>query len=102
LLWIYILKLLQSRDCYGYELKRQLQEEFDIGLATVTAYVVLYKLESEGLVRSIRSDDKTERPARGRPTRKYYRITELGEALLDHAKEFIRSTYKTVFDTELA
>ena len=102
LVWIYILRLLQgSGPCYGYELKRRLKEEYDIPLATVTSYVVLYKLEAEGLVRSIKTEEKPEKPARGRPTRKYYRITDLGENLLENAKHFIQSTYQNVFAEEM-
>jgi len=102
LVWVYILRLLQKRDaCYGYELKRQLKEEYDIPLATVTSYVVLYKLESEGLVESIKTDEKPERPVRGRPTRKYYQITDLGTSLLEEAKEYIQLTYKNVFEEEI-
>ena len=102
LVWIYILRLLQKRNaCYGYELKRQLKEEYDIPLATVTSYVVLYKLESEGLVESIKTDEKPEKPVRGRPTRKYYQITDLGNSLLDEAKEYIRSTYGNVFEESM-
>jgi len=73
-LWIYILKLLKERSMYAYEIQNRIQEGFGFRPGKITAYVVLYKLEKDGYV-------KTEWKDKGRQ-RKYYRITESGRRLL--------------------
>jgi DNA-binding PadR family transcriptional regulator len=48
-LWIYILKLLKDRELYAYELKDKIRARFGFEPAMITVYVVLYKMEREGL-----------------------------------------------------
>jgi len=79
-LWLYILRLLKERELYAYEIKPLLRERFGISPALVTPYVVLYRLESEGYVEARRSNNK-----------KYYRITEKGERLLEEGIAYLRS-----------
>ncbi len=77
-LWFFILVLLSSKERYGFELRRLMNEEFGFWSGNVTAYRVLYDLEKSRLVR-----------AELRNRRKYYRITELGRAELKEAREFL-------------
>jgi len=48
ILWIYILKLLKTRDMYAYEIRSELNKRFNFSPALVTPYVVLYRLENKG------------------------------------------------------
>ncbi len=92
LLFLYILKLLEEKDYYGYELREELKEKFGLKLATVTSYVILYKMESEGLVIPKKKERKF-----GRPTRKYYTITEKGLRLLRLSGKFFRYITNLLF-----
>ncbi|GBE54132.1 MAG TPA: PadR family transcriptional regulator [Euryarchaeota archaeon] len=80
ILWIYILKLLRHREMYAYEIRKELQENFGFSPAVVTSYVVLYRLEKEGYVKSIPRGDK-----------KYYRITENGNKLFIQGLNYLKS-----------
>lgn len=89
-LWLYILTMLREKAMYGYEIAGKLRAEFNIPIATITAYVVLYKMEREGLVERV-----TERPEAGASrvnVRKvYYRQTDKGRELLEKGIEYLRS-----------
>ncbi len=92
-LWLYLLSLLNLEgEKYGYELRSAIQERFGFEPATVTAYVVLYKLEREKLVTST-----SRKSPRGRPDRKYYKITEKGEKTLKIAEKFFQNTFSALF-----
>lgn len=84
-LWIYILTLLEERDYFGYELRGAMRDRFGIRIAAVTAYVLLYKLQREGLV-----ERSVERREGRRPARKYYAITEKGRAALAQARRYLQ------------
>jgi len=74
-----ILKLLQEKPKYGYQLISELKEKSNsvFVLKEGTLYTILYRLEDEQLVESNWS------AAAGKQLpRKYYRITEKGKALL--------------------
>lgn len=86
-LWIYILTLLKKRPMYAYELKEKIRERFGFEPATVSSYVVLYKLEKDGYVTAEWQENET-----GKPSRKYYRLTEDGRKLLDEGLKFLRNT----------
>lgn len=90
-LWLYILTMLKERPMYGYEIAGRLKTGFNIPIATITAYVVLYKMEREGLVE--RSVEHPEVPAGSRiNVRKvYYRQTEKGREMLGKGIEFLRN-----------
>ncbi|MFX0113074.1 MAG: PadR family transcriptional regulator [Candidatus Hodarchaeota archaeon] len=94
-LWLYVLRLLTARDMYGYEVRKAIRDEFKIRMATVTAYVVLYKLAQEKLV----TTEKTASTFRGRPDRKYYSITPKGQTVLSEAKNFVSGVYERLFET---
>ena len=91
-MWLYILKLLKIKPRYAYELKKEIQKTFGFNSATITSYVVLYKLELEGYVSS--SMDKKNK---GGPLRKYYRITKKGERLFAQGKKLLEQTAKKLF-----
>ncbi|WP_297500436.1 PadR family transcriptional regulator [Thermococcus sp.] len=88
-LWIYILRLLKERPMYAYELKSKIRESFKFEPATVSSYVVLYKLEKEGYVTAEWQESET-----GKPARKYYRLTPKGKELLREGLAFLEETVK--------
>jgi len=83
-LWLYILRLLKDRPMYAYEIKGEIERAFGFSPATVSAYVVLYKLEKDGYVEAFWKEGET-----GKPARKYYKITENGEKLLKEGLDFL-------------
>ncbi|MDQ1281141.1 MAG: PadR family transcriptional regulator, regulatory protein PadR [Thermoproteota archaeon] len=50
-LWLYILKMLMERPMYAYEISKGMNERFGFSTATVTVYVVLYKIQKEGFIK---------------------------------------------------
>jgi DNA-binding PadR family transcriptional regulator len=92
-LWIYILRLLQDEPMYGYEIRKHIKNRFSFDPATITAYVVLYKMRREGLV-----DVKVAKSPNGRPDRKYYHITAKGNQQMRQAKALVDKIYTKVFD----
>ena len=78
-LWLYVLSLLRRKRAYAYGLGDELEREFGWRHGLITSYIVLYKLEREGLIAS----EYEER-------RKYYRITEKGRRALAEAKRYMR------------
>ena len=92
-LWIYILRLLQEKEMYGYELRDSIKDRFGFEPATVTSYTILYKLEKDNLVVSHIKDNPE-----GRPDRKYYTITEEGKIAMKKAKILFEDIFKKVFD----
>ena len=51
-LWIYILCLLKERKVYGWEIPAAIEKEFGFKPGRITPYRVLYRLESQGFVKS--------------------------------------------------
>ncbi len=90
-LWLYVLTLLEERDYFAYELRGAVQERFGVDMASVTAYVLLYKLRRDGLVQL-----SEERREGRRPTRKYYRITEKGRDTLVQARNYLQLLSQTL------
>ena len=78
-LWLYVLSKLRRGKLYAYGLRKEMEKEFGWSHGLITSYVVLYKLESEGLISSA---------FEGR--RKYYRITKKGAAEIKKAKAYLR------------
>jgi DNA-binding PadR family transcriptional regulator len=93
-LWVYILRLLQEGPKYGYEIRAMINKRFGFKPATVTSYVILYKMANDGLVRTEKDVGEGER----KPDRKYYVITDEGKRVMKAAKEFIGKFVKNVFD----
>ncbi|SHH73978.1 transcriptional regulator, PadR family [Sporobacter termitidis DSM 10068] len=82
-----ILKLLEERDMYGYqmieELARKSEEVFNLKAGTL--YPILHGLENEGMVSSY--DDHAD----SLRVRKYYHLTDKGRAQLkDRQTEWTR------------
>jgi PadR family transcriptional regulator, regulatory protein PadR len=86
-LWIYILKLLEKKERYGYELRDSIEEEFGFLPGNVTAYRVLYALQKNGLVASSKKEVKSRE-------RKYYSITTEGKKELEEGKDVLKSMIK--------
>ncbi|WP_297535400.1 PadR family transcriptional regulator [Thermococcus sp.] len=93
-LWLYILRLLEERPMYAYELKEHIRKTFNFEPATVSSYVVLYKLEKDGYVTAEWQESET-----GKPARKYYKLTPKGEELLKEGIEFLEETLKKLKGT---
>lgn len=73
-----VLKLLDQREMYGYELAEALDRRSGgvLALGHSTLYPLLYNLEAKGLIAQ-----RTTRVSQGR-TRKYYAPTDAGRAWL--------------------
>ncbi len=87
-----ILKLLESRDMYGYQMIEELKKRSDetFNLKAGTLYPILHGLEREDMVNSY--DDNADS---GR-VRKYYHITKKGKKLLSDKQEEWNSYTKAV------
>jgi PadR family transcriptional regulator PadR len=94
-LWVYILRLLQEGPKYGYEIRAMINERFGFKPATVTSYVILYKMANDGLVRT----EKNVVEGKGKPDRKYYVITDEGRRVMKAAKGFMGKFIEKVFDS---
>jgi PadR family transcriptional regulator PadR len=84
-----VLKLLERREMYGYELIQALEQRTDgvLAMGQSTLYPMLYNLQAKGLIAS-----RSEASAAGR-VRKYYRLTRKGKArLAKDAQQFERMT----------
>lgn len=80
-----VLKLLESREMYGYELAEALDRASSgvLAMGHSSLYPLLYNLESKGLVAP-----RSERAETGR-IRKYYRVTPEGRRWLRrHEREW--------------
>jgi DNA-binding PadR family transcriptional regulator len=89
MLWIYILRLLQERPHYGYEIKELVKKRFQFSPAIVSGYAIIYKMKREGLIEEKKESDTP---------RKYYGITEQGREAMKEAKQFLTITLESVFD----
>ena len=83
-LCLYILSLMKNKPVYAYEIREKIEQKYGFTIGNVTAYMVLYKLERDGYV-------KTEWKAVGNRQRKYYTITAEGEKLVEGGKGYLRS-----------
>jgi DNA-binding PadR family transcriptional regulator len=93
-LWVYILRLLQEGPKYGYEIRAMINERFGFRPATVTSYVILYKMANDGLVKT----EKELGEGKGKPDRKYYVMTDEGKRVMKAAKVFVGRFVDNVFD----
>ncbi len=65
-----VLAILYKKDCYGYEMVHEISENISISEGTI--YPLLKRLKKEELVTSYLKESENG------PSRKYYRITDLG------------------------
>ncbi|MBW9149949.1 PadR family transcriptional regulator [Clostridium sp. CM028] len=90
---ILILKLIDKKPMYGYELIKEMEEKSN-GVFTLkegTLYPILHTLEAKGLVVAYWGEGSGKRP------RKYYRIMEEGRLSLK-AKEEEWTTFRSTVD----
>ena len=88
-LWLYIIRMLLDRPMYAYEISKTLQDRFGFSTATVTVYVVLYKMQREGFIQR-----KEEKTVPNRPDRKYYEATEEGREAFVKGRDFLEGALK--------
>ena len=79
---VLILRLLEEKDMYGYEMIEQLKQRSKnvFELKAGTLYPLLHSLESKNLLTSYESESAGKR-------RKYYQITSSGSRYLKEKKE---------------
>ena len=77
-----ILKLLEEKDMYGYEMIKKLKEKSEnvFELKEGTLYPILHGLEENGFITSYWDETTAKK-------RKYYAITEKGKKQLKEKKE---------------
>jgi len=97
-LWLYILRLLQEKPRYGYEVKGKIKDKFGFSPAIVSGYVILYKMKKDGLVTVKWEHNNDKNQNSGKPNRKYYYITELGLQTMDIAKKYLGALMSEIFD----
>ncbi|MFB6471140.1 MAG: PadR family transcriptional regulator [Vulcanisaeta sp. AZ3] len=85
-LWIYIVRLLMEKPMYGYEIAKEIKSRFNINITNVGVYVVLYKMERDGLVETFIDNES-----------KMYRLKPETMDLWLKARDFISSILKDVF-----
>jgi PadR family transcriptional regulator PadR len=75
-----VLRLLEQREMYGYELVEALQDRTDgvLAMGQSTLYPLLYNLESKGLIKGSWKTADTGR------RRKYYGLTAKGRLRLEN------------------
>jgi PadR family transcriptional regulator PadR len=78
-----VLKLLERREMYGYELVEELSRRSDgvLAMGQSTLYPMLYNLEAKGWI------EGHERTAPSGRERRYYRLTRKGRTQLAHTTE---------------
>jgi len=77
-IWLHILSMLKQKPTYAYVLEEQMKRHSGFAHGLIMNYVVLYKMEGEGLISSYHE---------GR--RKYYEITAKGRKALAEAKKYL-------------
>ena len=76
---------------YAYELRQEINKNFGWKPPMVTSYTVLYRLHRKGYLTTEWQEQ------RGKPARKYYKITDKGRGLLKEADEYFTDLYKKLF-----
>lgn len=78
-LWMYVLSLLSKKRLHAYAILEEMERSFGWRPGLVTPYVVMYKLEEDGYIRTVEHK-----------RRRYYSITPKGRELLRKAKARFR------------
>ena len=78
-----ILKLLEAKDMYGYQIIEELSDKSEnvFRLKTGTLYPLLHGLENDGMVNSYDENAGNQR------VRKYYQLTNKGKELLTRKQQ---------------
>ncbi len=80
-LWLYVLSLLRRRKkLYAYELDGAIEKKFAFRPNKIMIYIVLYRLEAEGLIKS-----------EFRERRNYYALTKKGDDALGQARGYFKT-----------
>lgn len=74
-----VLSQLKDRDCYGYELTEAISQELSVKAGTL--YLILKRLKDSEYVETYLVESS------GGPARKYYHLTEKGQAYRKSQKE---------------
>ncbi|GEM_PF-320655 len=90
-LWPYVLRLLHEKPMYAYELRQQIGKKFGWKPPLVTSYTVLYRLQRGGYVATEWHEQ------RGKPARKYYKITDKGKELVKSAEGYFSELHAKLF-----
>ncbi|MDT7865340.1 MAG: PadR family transcriptional regulator [Desulfurococcales archaeon] len=78
-LWMYIVRILEKHGpLKAYEIKKKLAEEYGIKPATITVYIVVYKMRREKLLETVEVGGET-----------LYKPSEKGVAALKEAKTIL-------------
>ena len=87
-----VLKLLEGKDMYGYQIIEELSKKSEdvFKLKTGTLYPLLHGLENDGMVTSYDENADTQR------VRKYYQLTSKGKGLLEKKQEEWTQYHKAV------
>jgi PadR family transcriptional regulator PadR len=87
-----VLSGLRERDCYGYELTERISGEMEVTAGTL--YLILKRLKDAGYLETYLEESS------GGPARKYYHLTEPGQAYLSTRKaeweSFLRKVEKLI------
>ncbi len=88
---LFVLGILAERDAHGYEIKEigrawKLDKWADVGFGSI--YHALARLQEEGLIRELRTEQEGDRPPRS-----VYRITPAGRETF---RELVRETCRSV------
>jgi DNA-binding PadR family transcriptional regulator len=87
LLDIQIVRLIQTEPMWGYKIKKQVAEKFDVKLGHGALYPLLKSLEEKGFITSQKQQQK------GR-TRKTYAMTKKGEQYLEAYRGVLQQQMK--------
>ncbi|KLV28046.1 PadR family transcriptional regulator [Niallia circulans] len=91
-----LLQLLAEKEMYGYELVKEMEKRSDYSLQVKegTLYPALHKLEKQEYVESFWKESEKG------PARKYYRITDSGQQILEQKttewKNFVQTIDKVI------
>jgi len=77
-----ILRIVSKKESYGYEIWKDLREEFGVKMKIPSVYQHLAELESAGLLTRSRSEQVL-----GKTKRNYYKLAEKGRSVLIHLEK---------------
>jgi PadR family transcriptional regulator PadR len=83
-----VLNIVMNEDSYGYDIYQNINEDLSISESTI--YPILRKLVKEGFCETYLAESNEG------PPRKYFKITELGEAKLKNLRNEWNGFYQTV------
>jgi PadR family transcriptional regulator, regulatory protein PadR len=93
-----VLSVLDTKDCYGYELVSEISKNIEISDGTI--YPILRRLTQEGYFTTYLQESQEG------PPRKYYQLTEVGKSVKEElAREwidFVNRVNKIVKEAEVS